>query len=347
MKSIFKRATVLLVAIVISVSFFYFDNEKADASSTGGYLVLVEQKDGTWKSYTKLIEKSNKGKLMIKTSAGAKALGLSYKNKGNGTFTIKKSTTKYNTYTKNSKSYIYTNGSQNTKKTASNIAYTNKTSKINVVSVGTLSSLLKYKYFGASDAKAYGYSGIICYSSNNIPISIPTATPKPTAKPTEKPSNGTTTTIDGVKITSPEKFLPSDTSGWGPAEDGLYALEEIVDGKATDTSDLYIAENYIEYSHLGAGTDGVYLYKTSSGYKLSISVDLQGDEIGKANASIVKAMAYTISSEASTLNNAIFESFTTDNTHGINEDSYVTLGDCKIKVDLSQDGVVTYIIKEA
>lgn len=85
--------------------------------------------------------------------------------------------------------------------------------------------------------------------------------------------------------------------------------------------------------------------KISKGYQIVISVKLSGSVLANQNASILKAMVTTISSEPNLVYEAIFDSFTTMNTHGMNEVTYVTIGDCKIKVRV-KNGVVYYYIKE-
>lgn len=59
----------------------------------------------------------------------------------------------------------------------------------------------------------------------------------------------------------------------------------------------------------------------------------------------VKAMVATISSKPLEVYDAIFDSFTTNDTHGINEDDYITIGDCRLKVSM-KDGIVTYYIRK-
>lgn len=171
MKSILKKTSVLFLAVILCITGLNYKHVKAVAAEKK-YLVIVEQENGTWKSYSNLIEESENGKLMIKAKAGAKALGLTYVN--NKKDFVIKTANKQNTYIKNSKVFIYKSGSKSVEKTASNIAYTSKTSKCNLVSISSLSTLVNYKYFGAAKAKKYGYSGIIAYSSyNKIPASIP------------------------------------------------------------------------------------------------------------------------------------------------------------------------------
>lgn len=349
MNAILKKITVLLLTLIACISLINFNKNEACASNASQYLVLVQQKDGNWKEYKNIIEKSSTGDLMIKTKSISKALGFSYKNNSNGTFVIKRSSTSYNTYTKNSKEFTYTNGSMITKKSASNMAYTSKTSKYNLCQVSSLNTLVNFKYFNSVNTKDYpSYSGVICYSKyNTIPTSVPTSTPEPTTQPTPTPEpEPTTIIIEGVEFTVRDNFLSLDEAGsdWGGTSSTWAKLEQAVDGKILDTTDLSIGINTIEYSNIGAGCDGVYLTQTSYGYKLSISVKLGGSVIADQNAAIVKAMVVTISSKPSSVYTAIFESFTTDDTHGINEDNYVKIGDCKVKVEI-KDGDVIYHIK--
>jgi len=93
------------------------------------------------------------------------------------------------------------------------------------------------------------------------------------------------------------------------------------------------------------GSDGVSLTKGNEGYRLAINVKLKGSVIADQNASIVKAMVATVSSKPSLVYEAIYDSFTSDVTHGINENNYVAIGDCKLMVNVS-NGIVTYYILE-
>ena len=352
MSKIHKKSIVMLVAIILCLTILYQNEKETYASNTNKYLVLVQQKNGSWKEYQNLIEKSSSGSLMIKAKLLSKALGFTYKNNSNGTFIIRRSSTRYNTYTKNSKIFKYTNGSVNSMISASNTAYTSKTSKNNVCQVSTLSTLVNYKYFNGANTKDYtDYSGVICYSRyKKIPTSAPAANPKPTKKPTPTPKpEPTTISIEGVEFPVRDKFLSvkEALSDWGGTAITWGELEQEVDSKIIDTTDLFIGINTIEFAHLGVtGSDGVYLTKASLGYKISISVKLDGSVLADQNAAIVKAMITTISSKPSLVYTAIFESFTTDDTHGIKENSYVTIGDCKVKIEI-KDGVVIYYIKEA
>lgn len=351
MRKIHKKSIVMLVAILLCLTCLYQNEKETYASNSNKYLVLVQQKNGSWKEYQNIIEKSTSGNLMIKAKLLSKAFGFTYKNNSNGTFVMKRSSTRYNTYTKNSKIFRYTNGSVNSMISATNIAYTSKTSKYNVCQVSTLNTLVNYKYFNGANTKDYtDYSGVICYSKyKKIPTSAPESNQEPTKKPTPTPKpEPTTISIEGVAFPVRDNFLSVEEalSDWGGTAITWDKLEQEVDSKIIDTTDLFIGINTIEFSHLGVtGSDGVYLTKASNGYKLSISVKLDGSVINDQNAAIVKAMITTISSKPSLVYTAIFESFTTEDTHGIKENTYVTIGDCKIKVVI-KDGVVIYYIRE-
>lgn len=67
--------------------------------------------------------------------------------------------------------------------------------------------------------------------------------------------------------------------------------------------------------------------------------------MAQLNAQIVKAMIATISSKPLAVYDAIYGSFTSNDTYAINEDNYIAIGDCRLKVNM-KDGIVTYLIKE-
>lgn len=353
MRTIHKKTITILIAIILCLISFWQSTKVIYAGSSNKYLVLIQQKNGSWKEYHNLVEKSDHGSLMIKAKklSKIKALGITYKKDDNGTFVMKRSATKYNTYIKGSMEFTYTNGAEYTLKFAPNIAYTSKLSNSNVCQVSTLSTLVNFKYFNGADTKDYkNYSGVICYSKyKKIPNSAPQANPKPTIKPTPTPEpEPAFINIEGVEFPVRDHFLSMDDvlSDWGGTALYWGKLEQEVDRKFIPSTDLTTGVDSIGFSHLAAGSDGVYLTKTSSGYKLTISVKLAGSITTDQNAAIVKAMVATISSKPTLVYTAIFESFTTEDTHGINEDKYVVIGDCKIKVAV-KDGSVIYYIKEA
>lgn len=345
------RKLILVLAIFSCLVFVHLNSEKVEAESTSKYLVLVQKKDGTWKEYKDLVEISSSGNIMIKAKPLSKALGFTYQKHNNGSFAIKNSSTRYNIYTRDNEDFLYSSDYLYSKILASNVAYTSKESKYNLCHVGSLRTLVNYKFFNSIDAEEYpDYKGVICYSKyNEIPVSVPASTPKPTKEPTPTPKpEPTTISIEGIDFPVRDSFLTLKKVGsdWGGANISWYELEKEVDSKFLDSTDLNIGIDKIEFSHIGAGSDGVYLTKTSSGYKITISVKLSGSVISNQNAAIVKAMLVTISSKPSLVYTAIYESFTTSETHGIKEDKYVTIGDCKIKIKI-KDGEVIYYIKKA
>ena len=313
-------------------------------------MVLIQQKNGSWKKYTDLIEISDKGYLMMKAIRISKALGYTYKNNGNGTFVIKKSATIYNIYTKNTKEFIYVDETGNLPKMATVNACTSKQSDYNLCHISSLRTLVNYQCFNSTVVEAYSnYKGIVCFSKyNDIPESVPIVKkksakgPVPTPEP-EPPS----VDIEGVEFPVRTDFLSKGKalSDWGGTAILWSELEQEVDSKIVKSTNLWFDSNKIEFSHLAIGSNGVSLTKGDKDYRLSISVKLDGSVIADQNASIVKAMVTTISSKPSLVYKAIFDSFTSTETHGINEDTYVIIGDCKLKVKV-KDGIITYYIKE-
>ncbi len=349
MKKIHKELVVLFV-IIFYITCIFGNQNKIYASTTNNYMVLVQQKDGSWKEYQDIIEKSITGNLMIKAKNISSALGFAYYKTKKGNFGIKRSSTRYNSYKINSKEYTYVNGTEKTPGVAANTAYNSKISKSNLCSLTTLNTLVYYKYFSSSSSKTYSdYSGVICISKYKvIPAQVPTANIKPTPKPTPTPMpEPTIISIEGVEFTVRESFLSVSKalSDWGGASKQWLELEKEVDGKIIESTNLIVGTNSIEFTHLGKGSNGILLTRTSKEYTLSISVKLTGSVLTEQNAAIVKGMIATISSKPVLVYNSIFESFTTNETHGINEQKYITIGDCKIKVEV-KEGKIIYYIKE-
>lgn len=345
------KSFAVMIILFLCLSSFNQTATRIFAGSSDRFLVLVQQKDGTWKRYENLVEKSESGSLMIKAKAVSKVLGLTYKKSSDGTFFVKRSKTRYNTYTKNSKAYSYTNGAVVTAKSAQESAYTSKQSKYNLCQINTLSTLVHYRYFDNVKSIGYeDYKGVICYSKYDpIPDKEPVSEPVPTKKPTPTPiPEPTSISIEGVEFPVRKSFLSlkEAMSDWGGTTPIWGKLEREVDQKIIDATDLVFDSDSIGFSHLVTGANGVYLTKASKGYQLSIDVKLTGSVLAEQNAAIIKAMITTISSKPTQVYQAIYDSFTSDNSHGIKEGSYVVIGDCRIKVTI-KDGTVTYHIIEA
>lgn len=349
MRSIYKKVIAILLVFLSLMNSGIVKNQ-AYANDSNKYLVLVEQKNGSWKAYTNMIEVSDQGYLMIKAKRIAKALGYTYVKNADGSFEIKVDDSIYNTYAKNSNEFIHSNGIEEIVKMAPEKAYTSKKSEYNLCQISSLSSLVYYKCFTNTGIEAYAdYDGIICFSKYEaIPETVPIVEVKPTKVPTPIPSvQNSTITIEGIEFPVRTEFLKRDKtfSDWGGYANLWFDLEREVDGKIIKSTNLAIDSDKIEFTHLGLDSDGISLSKTKKGYKLSISVKLTGSIAADQNASIVKAMITTISSAPNEVYEAIFTSFTTNETYGINEDTYVAIGDCKIKVTM-KDGIVTYYIME-
>lgn len=322
---------------------------KAYANNSDKYLVLVEQKNGSWKEYTNIIELSDTGYLMIKAKRIAKALGYIYTKNSNGTFDINKDEAIYNTYIKNDNEYSYSDGIEVFTKLSPENAYTSKLSKYNLCQVSTLNTLAFYKCFDSTGIDEYSsYDGIICFSKyKDIAESVPIIELKPTITPTpESESEETTVSIEGVEFPVRNDFLKKSKalSDWGGSALIWSELERELDSKIIESTNLDVDSKKIEFTHLGLGSDGISLTQANKGYKLAISVKLHGSIVATQNSQVLMAMVATISSKPSVVYDAIFESFTTNETHGINEDDYVAIGDCKIKINM-KNGIVTYYIR--
>lgn len=350
MRSIHRKSIAIILAIILCIINIGIYKNKAYADNSDRYLVLVEQKNGSWKEYRNMLELSDSGNLMIKTKRIAKALGYTYIKNSNGTFDVKKDESTYNTYIRNDNEYIYSDGIEELTKLSPENAYTSKLSEYNLCQVSTLSTLVYYKCFSNTEIHEYSdFDGIICFSKyKDIPESVPVVELKPTMVPTKAPeSNETNVNIEGIEFPLRSEFLKNSKalSDWGGSALIWGELEREVDGKIIESTNLNVNSDKIEFTHLGLGSDGISLTKASKGYNLAISVKLNGSIVADQNAQIVKAMVATISSTPLEVFAAIYESFTTNDTYGINEDDYVAIGDCRLKVNM-KNGIVTYYIRE-
>lgn len=347
MSSIHKKAIAILLVLICFMNTGRYERE-ARAENHDKYLVFVQQKNGSWKEYKNLVELSENGYLMIKAKRISKALGFTYQKNNDGTFDIKRSDAIYNTYTKDANDYIYSDGIEEYLKMAPEKPYTSKQSEYNLSQISSLSTLAYYRCFVGEEIKAYpGFDGVICYSKYNpIPETVPIIERKPITRPAPViDPEMSTVTIEGVDFPVRVSFLERNKSfsDWGGTAKLWNELEREVDGSLIISTNLAVDSDKIEFTHQGLGCDGISLSKASKGYKLSISVKLEGTAVAVQNASILQAMIATISSKPSTVYEAIFTSFTTNETYGINEDTYVTVGDCRLKVKM-EDGIVTYYI---
>lgn len=146
------------------------------ATEVKRYLVLAEEKDGTWSTYDNFITVKSNDKLMVKASAIAKAIGIKYKKKDTKSFTLS-NVKKVNTYTKGTVVYKYNNGSKSVIKKSLYKPYTSDTYKANMIEYNTLSTLVNVKYYSGAEAGDYNnkwnYQGVLCFSKYNKISALP------------------------------------------------------------------------------------------------------------------------------------------------------------------------------
>lgn len=174
-----KSASVFMVLVMmigmLLPTAFPINVAKALAK-TNVYLVLIEEKDGTWSSYEDYAEVKSTEKLMVKASDIAKAIGIKYKKMDAKKFTISNGK-KVNTYTLGSVKYKYSNSSTTVTKKASYKPYLSEVYKTNMVGYNTLNTLVNVKYYSKAEAGDYqkklGYQGVICFSKYNKITELP------------------------------------------------------------------------------------------------------------------------------------------------------------------------------
>lgn len=378
MKSLQKIIVGLLI-VVFLLSIFPYRTQTADASTSAAdnYLVVLRDWDNNYTGYTNLIEKSPKGNLMIK----AKMLPIIcddfnfYANYDDDTFTLMfwemgLNEKYYNVYTlnKNKLTYNYESDGKlvkNVQYTSTYKAYKSKKSGFNLIHVTSINNFPNkgYHYFPATgEYKKKGYRGVIFYDDfeKRLPAYGKLAKVVDLTKAIKHENNTIshdssiipegvpTTKYKGVTIYGVSEFIgPCDINEyrWGNYADDLDLLKEAIDAEGDILHTIYIEAGRIQYTHIGAGAPAIELIQDSQNnqYKLNIYVRLDGSDLAKGNAEIVRMLCYKISSKPEKLFKAIYDSWETDNTHKINTDSYVTIGDAKVKY---QKGG-TYLIKSA
>lgn len=145
------------------------------ATESKGYLILVEEKDGTWSSYENYVEVKSNDKLMVNAYSVAKAVGIKYKRADSKNFMLSNGK-KVNTYTKGTVKYKFNNSSKSVTKNAAYKPYTSTAYNANMVEYSSLATLINVKYYKASEAGDYqkaGYQGVICLSLYHKITSLP------------------------------------------------------------------------------------------------------------------------------------------------------------------------------
>ncbi|NLO09116.1 MAG: hypothetical protein GX129_04515 [Clostridiales bacterium] len=169
------RNVIKIIAIFILIALAWFPNRTKAANSDKGYLLIFEDKDGTYNTFDNLVYETSDNELLVKAKPTAKALGLKYQN-GNGTKKGCKISlgNKQLAFTRNSKTYYYSTTTSNKKKTAnykqSFIASTN------MIHYSTLSTFYGCSYFNTEKVQGYysnGYKGVIVYSAKQKTPTLP------------------------------------------------------------------------------------------------------------------------------------------------------------------------------
>lgn len=186
------------------------------------------------------------------------------------------------------------------------------------------------------------------------PTPTPKPTPTPTPKPTPKPvGEAKTEEFYGVDIVGTDKFRPTNKDKWADNND-LHDLRDALKEKNPHAEGLFVGSASITFSHTDSTQRTLELRRGNDGYEVilrgRLEVQYEGESEREAQLSrdILKIYLMKITPEYETLYEAIYDSFETSDNHGINTDTYTTIGDTKVKVDMKKDkkGVV-YIIKPA
>jgi len=129
------------------------------------------------------------------------------------------------------------------------------------------------------------------------------------------------------------------------------AAKKIERNPGEDAGIIILDNSMIGQIHGSVNLSPLILSKENDHYEIYISSRLsknpnknQADYSKEAQA-ILRVFCASISNSEDELFTAIYESAETDNTHGINKNSYVTIGDCQVKYRVEQGQAVIYQIK--
>jgi hypothetical protein len=173
-KLIGKKAMMLFLAMGLLIGSLPYCSTEA-ATGEKGYLMLVQEKDGSWSEYGNCIEILPKDILMVNASEAAVNIGINFKKKDSKTFTISNGK-KRNTYTKDSATYQYDNGKKTVAKKTGYKSYVSADNKANMIEYSTLENLIYVKLFNkekAGDYQAAGYAGVLCLSKYHKITKLP------------------------------------------------------------------------------------------------------------------------------------------------------------------------------
>jgi hypothetical protein len=153
----------ILLTVVLSACIKYGSVPLAEAKAKE-YLVLVEEKDGTWSRYEGYTEVKKDGIVMVKAAALAKAAGGTYIENSTSDFSIAYGK-KENIYTRGSRKYQFNDGNKAVYKKAKYQPYSSK--EANLIDYTTLRTLFHVAYYQGKKAASYqedGYEGVLCFS---------------------------------------------------------------------------------------------------------------------------------------------------------------------------------------
>lgn len=251
----------------------------------------------------------------------------------------------------------------------------------NLIPYNSLSKLLNVKYFPTkgTEYSKYGYTGVIVLSHtekiSELPKTtsvldekgkdffIPTSFPTPSPTPTPKPS-GDTINIGGVDVpvVSDGFKNPSDTNGGlfgDDTKDGshLYydatkkfnsyiqsAIEDIGEYVEADAAKIMYLDDFISISFFGDHTNqqAMTLSKNGSQYELTLKTAIyNGSKYDKVAQNSLKLLLASFTNQIDSLYKAIYSEWEGNNDYGINKESFVTIGSCKVKYVSGG----TYVIK--
>lgn len=211
-------------------------------------------------------------------------------------------------------------------------------------------------------------TSVITEKGNNFFVPTPDPTKVPENTTTPKPDTNKTTTIGGVKVPVVDGFVSadSDTNGWfGNDNDDSHkyydATNEFSDyiyeamtnlGETVTEGISYVKylDNSISISPYGNHSmeQSMSLYKNESEnqYELVIKTKLVGHEQATIDQNSLKLLIAAFTSDINTLYKAIYSEWEGNNDYGINKETFVTVGNCKVKyVSSNGQGYGTYIIK--
>lgn len=367
-KRLLKTVSSLLIIVLLLTLFpTYADAAKKKSK---GYLLLVENENGTWTNYSGVSTiKKVDGTICVNPQKVSNYLGLKYTQVSELKFTIANEKKK-SSFTLGSNKYKFFDG----KKTV------NRTSKVKItgkVHYSDFNGLVKgYKYFKGTDAPEYkklGYTGVLCISKYGKVTKLPSTNKIVDTDGNKVFGNKDNVTtngyikLEGVEIPALEKFNKTDiTKDTWTNKAIVKAVDELGDVLG---SKIAKAEHDEEYSSIIVQGTVVTFYigsfsapqltmtkdEDNNAYKITLNASLSySDKVDNkvgidAMRTALKAMCAMIVSgdDVNSLYDVIYQSAENDSNYkGINDNSYITVNGFKIKYKLDKvNQSVNYYIK--